>query len=242
VVPVAHDRATILAALAAELRRAPGEQLTGRTLLGHVLELLPSAESASITARGRRTGYVTLASTDDRAATADQMQYELHEGPCVNVADGADWYRSGDISVDERWPVWGAKAAAELGLRSMLSVRLIGDGNHYGAINVYADGAGLFQDPIEVDLALLVATHAGLALSAAREVTGLRAAVESRHMIGMAQGILMERYELDSERAFALLRRYSNTLNVRLHDIADEVVSTRALPGMDEGRPAGTGE
>lgn len=231
---MAHDRATLLAALAEELRRTPGEQLTGRALLGHVLELLPSAESASITARARGNSYVTLAATDDRAVAADQMQYELHDGPCVLVADGADWYRSGDIAADERWPVWGAKAAAETGLRSMLSVRLIGDGGHYGAINVYADAVGLFQDPIEVDLALLVATHAGLALSAAREATGLRAAVESRHVIGMAQGIVMERYGLDAEQAFALLRRYSNTLNVRLHDIADEVVTSRALPGLAE--------
>lgn len=231
--PVALDRATVLAALAAELRRAPGEQLTGEALLAHVLELLPAAESASITVRGRRGRYVTLAATDDLAATADQMQYELQEGPCVQVADGGDWCRSGDIATDDRWPVWGTRAAEELGARSLLSVRLVGDADHYGAINAYATSPGLFSDPVEVDLALLVATHAGLALSAAREATSLRTAVHSRHVIGMAQGILMERYELDAGQAFGLLRRYSNTLNTRLHDIAEEVVASRELPVVD---------
>jgi AmiR/NasT family two-component response regulator len=58
----------------------------------------------------------------------------------------------------------------------------------------------------------------------------LRASVESRTVIGMALGILMERYEVDQQQAFAHLRRASSWENRKLADIAQELVSTRSMP------------
>jgi AmiR/NasT family two-component response regulator len=48
----------------------------------------------------------------------------------------------------------------------------------------------------------------------------------------MAQGILMERFELDEGQSFALLRRYSNALNLKLADVADRLLRTRELPEL----------
>ncbi|MCB0906254.1 MAG: ANTAR domain-containing protein [Nocardioidaceae bacterium] len=42
--------------------------------------------------------------------------------------------------------------------------------------------------------------------------------------------MLMERYELSADAAFALLRRASNHPNVRVVDIAATLVETRRLP------------
>ena len=57
-------------------------------------------------------------------------------------------------------------------------------------------------------------------------------AMDSRHLIGQAQGILMERFQLDDAGAFAVLRRYSQDNNLKLHDVARLVVDTRRLPDL----------
>jgi response regulator NasT len=52
----------------------------------------------------------------------------------------------------------------------------------------------------------------------------------ARTLIGQAQGILMERFSLDADRAFQVLRRYSQDGNVKLAEVARRVVQTGALP------------
>jgi GAF domain-containing protein len=228
------DRAELLARFAAELQQAPGEALTAKTMVERTVDVLPGAECASLTVRARRHRFATLGATDDRAERADQLQCELDEGPCILAAEHDDWYRSGDVAVDRRWPAWGPRAADELGIRSLLSVRLVGETEPLGALNVYSCAPGQFVDRRDIDLVLLFATHAAIALSAAREVSGLQTAVHSRHVIGVAQGILMERYDLDTDQAFALLRRYSNALNVKVHDVCEDIAATRRLPVLPD--------
>jgi GAF domain-containing protein len=231
---VPHDRAELLAGLAAELQQAPGEALTAKAMVERTLDLLPGAECASITVRARHNRGATLGATDDCAALADALQYDLGEGPCVEAGDHVEWYRSGDVAADPRWPAWGPRVADELGIRSLLSIRLVGETESLGALNVYARSTGRFVDRRDIDLVLLFATHATIALAAAREVSGLRTAVQSRHVIGIAQGILMERYDLDSDQSFALLRRYSNALNVKVHDVCEDIAATRRLPVLPD--------
>jgi AmiR/NasT family two-component response regulator len=66
-----------------------------------------------------------------------------------------------------------------------------------------------------------------------RKVETLEEALETRTIIGQAQGILMERFSLSADEAFAYLRRRSNTDNVKLRDLAVEIVRTRCLPEVD---------
>ena len=61
--------------------------------------------------------------------------------------------------------------------------------------------------------------------AARREVEGLRAALETRHTIGLAQGILMARHTLTVAQAFDYLRRRSQGDNVKLRTIAVDVVA-----------------
>jgi AmiR/NasT family two-component response regulator len=49
-------------------------------------------------------------------------------------------------------------------------------------------------------------------------------------VIAQAQGILMERYEIDSFAAFAVLRRASTNMAVTLFEVALSLVETRRLP------------
>jgi AmiR/NasT family two-component response regulator len=46
----------------------------------------------------------------------------------------------------------------------------------------------------------------------------------------MAQGIAMERYGIDAQQSFELLRRLSSTTNVKLRDVAAQIVETRTIP------------
>lgn len=41
----------------------------------------------------------------------------------------------------------------------------------------------------------------------------------------------MERFDLDADRAFTVLRRYSQDSNVKLRDVAQQLIDTRKLPG-----------
>ena len=69
------------------------------------------------------------------------------------------------------------------------------------------------------------------AVDAAQTTVGqLRQALQTNRTTGTAVGIVMARYELDSERAFKVLVRTSQQSNRKLHDIAAEVVRTGTLP------------
>ncbi len=236
--------AAFLSALASELLAERDEAGTVSAIVTRAVEAIDDAEHASLTVRSssrRRPRYLTLGSTDPVVAQADGLQYELGEGPCVDAADEAEWVRTGDIATDPRWPSWGPQAA-QLGLCSLLSVRLVSAGSPMGALNLYSARPGRFVDPEMVDLAALFAVHAANALSSARTLAGLETAMSSRHVIGMAQGILMERYGLDEQQAFAFLSRLSSHHNRKLRDLAGDLVRTRSVPDpeVDTSEPTGS--
>jgi AmiR/NasT family two-component response regulator len=80
-----------------------------------------------------------------------------------------------------------------------------------------------------------------LALSAAyshedeeRRAAGLAAALRTREIIGEALGILMERERINANQAFDVLRRASQHLNIKLRDIAQDLVDTGEDPDVGE--------
>ncbi len=85
--------------------------------------------------------------------------------------------------------------------------------------------------------ALLLAGMAGLAYASIRthedderRATNLHAALATREVIGQAQGILMEREHLSSDESFDILRRASQHLNLKLRDVAQNLVDTGERP------------
>jgi AmiR/NasT family two-component response regulator len=55
----------------------------------------------------------------------------------------------------------------------------------------------------------------------------LNAAVLSRDRIGQAKGVIMERFNVDDVRAFAMLRQLSQEGNTKLTDVAQRVIDSR---------------
>jgi AmiR/NasT family two-component response regulator len=64
----------------------------------------------------------------------------------------------------------------------------------------------------------LVAAHA--------HAEHLQRALVTNRQIGMAMGILMERHRLTPEQAFDHLRRLSQQRNVKLRDLAEQIIYT----------------
>lgn len=183
---------------------------------------------ASITLVGKDGSVGSPASSDEMARRADQLQYELGEGPCLQAAESRGLYTIVDTERDDRWPAWGPAVAA-IGVHSVLSVNLFTDRKVLGALNLYFHHNGEFSDE-QLEIGRVVAAHASAALARIRGEQELWRAIDSRHLIGQAQGLLMERFSLSSEKAFAVLRRYSQQHNIKLHDIAATLVRTGALP------------
>lgn len=214
--------------MAQELYQQPDIEHTLERIVQYAQEATACDEGGIMLLHGRNkveTAYVS----DPKVAAADKLQMELNEGPCLRAMWDHDVFIIKDLATDSRWPAWGPKAAA-LGMSSMLAIRLFTPRRTVGALNLYAIQAGAFDDD-DLDVADIFGRHASIALASAHEGEGLRDAIGARHMIGQAQGILMERYGLDSERSFMLLRRYSQHHNLKLRDVARMVVTNRQLPG-----------
>lgn len=185
-----------------------------------------SAEEVGIHLR-RSGGRVEAAESSNRwSHAADVLQVELNEGPCVDAAvNGPEVVRIDDLRTESRWPTWAPEAAG-LGWRSVLSVTLGTESEIIGSLNLYAHEAARY-DATDEDVAILFGRHATAALAPALEIAGLRKAMDTRLTIGQAEGILMERYHLTGDQAFALIRRWSQTTNRKLVDVARTVVTDR---------------
>ena len=76
-----------------------------------------------------------------------------------------------------------------------------------------------------------------VALAAAQEIGQLGLAIESRTVIGQAEGIPMERFGLTARQAFSTLVRASSVTNRKLSAIAAELVASRHLPTAPRWKP-----
>jgi GAF domain-containing protein len=219
--------AALFAELSEELSGDPDMPLTFQRVVDRALEVVPGCDHCGLHLRKRKGKAESATATDEIAAEADRIQDELQEGPCVDAAFQEENFVVHDLLTDVRWPEWAARASA-LGIRSSMSIRLIANDSTIGALNFYGDEPGSFDG--DQDIAMIFASHAAAAMANARLVGGLRTALDSRHTIGIAQGVLAVRYDISYERAFQVLHRYSNDHNVKLRDVAEQVLATRSLP------------
>jgi GAF domain-containing protein len=221
--------ADVFARLALELHRGSGVEETIDAVLQFSLLAVGCSHAGVMLAR-RGGRLEPAASTAPVVGRIDQLQLEYGEGPALtSMADRNDvGLLVKDLALDERWPVWGPAAAA-LGLRSALALRLHTGGATMGVLELFhpePDAFGADEDA----LAHILARHASVAVATARHEASLWQAVDARKLVGQAQGILMERFAMDADQAFAVLRRYSQDYNIKLRDVADRLINTRNLP------------
>lgn len=217
--------------LAHELANAPTFQDSVSQVVTFAAQTFDTSFAGITLIRRGGRSFETAGPTDDVVRIADDWQARLREGPCVLAASESRHVVSNDIAADPRWPRWGPKAA-ELGLGSIMSSELHAGGTRIGALNVYGlKGREFVRDDVET--AQVLAYHASAALRMSQQIDDLTVALDSRTVIGQAQGILMARFELDPDRAFAVLRRLSQSRNVKLRAVAEMVVESGKLPELD---------
>lgn len=225
--------AKAFAALAAELHDAPNILETAEQVVEHAVSEL-EASYGGITLITSGPQLETLAPSSPVVEDVDRLQCELSEGICFEAAWSGQLLAAEGLESDPRWPNWAPKTAA-LGIASFLAAELSSlDGHRIGTLNLYWAEPRSFTSE---DLAFveIFARHVAIALSAVMTREQLHTALDTRKRIGQAQGILMERYDLDEHKAFHVLRRYSQDHNIKLRVLADRLVETRVLPA--EGKP-----
>ena len=202
------------------------------------VDRVPGAKWASITSYARGS-FSTVASSHEMARRADEIQYAVGSGPCLDAIVEDTLYCPRDLRHDRRWPEFGRQVSAALGIRSMLSYRLgdeIGDAVH--GLNIYSDEAAAFDERAEL-VGLMLATHGALAAALAanqEQVEHLQKALRTNRDIGVAMGVLMAHLQITRDRAFGLLRLASQNSNRKLSDVAVEVAETGALPALTRRR------
>ncbi|MCQ1954587.1 GAF and ANTAR domain-containing protein [Arthrobacter sp. zg-Y238] len=222
--------------LSSLIARIQGMLLTEETV-AHAVDLLaeairesiPGAVGAGVSLmddQGRRT---STGSTDGLVVTADELQYRLGKGPCLEAWAGAAPVRSDDLAAEIRWPGWSGPAA-ELGLRSVLSVPLLHKTEILGAMKIYSTETAAFNERSEHLLTLFAGPAATLLANvqstevphrASRE---LKDAIASRDSIALARGILMERKKLNSEEAMGELIMSSRSNGHSLRSVSEQVI------------------
>jgi hypothetical protein len=181
----------------------------------------------------------TRACTDPIVVEVDALQLHTGEGPCLDAIAHKLTFYADELGTDPRWPNFGPEAAA-VGMRSLLALPMATDGT-LGALNLYARYPQAFG-VIDRARGLLLASMAGFACSTARShedeerrAENLHAALVTRELIGQAQGILIERERITADQAFHVLRQASQHLNVKLREVARDLIDTGERP--DTGSP-----
>jgi GAF domain-containing protein len=214
-----------------------GGELDGALQLvcDQVIQVLPEADMASVTLV-RDGAAETAAFTERLVVDIDIDQYRIGAGPCLHAAASGEIVRVQVDTAHERWPEF-ARSALGAGVASYLSAPLMIDAQHAGALNIYSRSAHGFR---EVDSALIglyvSAVKAALRatsryLTARERASQLSTALVSRAVIDQAKGIVMAVHAVSAEEAFQLLVRQSQRENVKLHDLAEQLVARIARTG-----------
>ena len=228
-----HDAQLLLGEftqLAQTLAAAPDEDARFKVAVDAALALVTRCDHAGITINedGR---LVTRASSDDLVSRANGLQTELGEGPCLDVRRDQNTLVSPALVVERRWPIWAPRVHAELGVDSMMSLLVYTDEHSFGALSLYCEDGGRF-DADDVAVGQALAGHLSVVMAAERQIDQLGLGLHNRNIIGQAQGVLMERYDMTADQAFDYLRRISSNTNRKVAVVAAEIAETRRVPDV----------
>ncbi|MGW4628085.1 GAF and ANTAR domain-containing protein [Streptomyces rubiginosohelvolus] len=217
--------------MAQDLLKQSSVDATLTRITGSATELVAGCDAAGILVLSGPES-VSLAPSEPLVAELDQLQRKLGQGPCFDAARRSTMkrvFRIADFTdAESRWPDF-VPEALRLGLGSMMGFLLFTEDEDFGALNFYSRRPGAFTEESE-QAGVLLASHAAVALSAARSHAQMEQAVATRHQIGQAMGILMARHNIPENEAFNRLRDYSQNNNVKLREVALLVCGQGALP------------
>jgi GAF domain-containing protein len=236
--PVSDQISPLQAAVAALNNYFIGDQTLGDTL-HQVAELtiqaIPEVDHVGITllVDGKLK---TSVFTHPEVPDIDRAQYRTGEGPCVDAYRSGQMHRIESTLQPGRWQEF-RDSAARHGVLSTLSLPLTAGHTTIGAMNLYAEVEGAFAADDDPSVAEIFASQAAFLLANAQAYwdartlsENLQQAMESRAEIEQAKGIIMATMGIDADAAFEELRHQSQYENIKLRDIAREVVERANRP------------
>jgi GAF domain-containing protein len=186
-----------------------------------------------------------MAASSEAMRVLELFELQSQEGPCL------DCYRTGQpivnqdlATVNGRWPRFAAEALAA-GFHSVHALPMRLRGTVIGALNLLHIEPGEMRhaDIAAAQAMADVATIAILQHRATLEAQvineQLNHALNSRIVIEQAKGMVAEREGLTMEQAFSRLRDHARNHNLRLVDVARDVISG-TLPAAALDRPSPT--
>jgi GAF domain-containing protein len=219
----------LLADVARSLQAEASWKDTMELAVALAVEVVDDAQDAAISLISRSRTVDTPAATSERAFKVDQIQYELKQGPFLSAIWDEEVVSCPNLEAEDRWGQWAPRTVRETEIRSMLSFRMFTQKDRVGALSLYSTHPHAFTGA-DVDSGISLAAHTAIAVVTARHEEHMEIALDARSLIGQATGIVMDRYNIDAVRAFAVLKRISQQTNVKLHDVAAELIRTRSLP------------
>lgn len=229
---LAHDHATYASLSKLVYADQPVAETLERLALLAKEVLLETPDVSLTLMEGKRA--FTAAFAGPLALELDEHQYESNRGPCLDAAVYGETIHLTMGSTDQPYPDLRHRAQ-QRGVTHTLSIGLSTGDQVTGAMNIY----NTTGRPFSVDsdrIARTFAVCAGIVVAnidryrqAAARAAQLEDALKSRSPIEQAKGILMSRHGCTSEDAFKMLVKVSQTGNVKLRVVAQEVVE-RAVP------------
>lgn len=212
-----------LSHLLQQIADAPQAGATVKQVVAYVARAFdtPYVGVTLIREEGRR--FEALSPTHDVVRRAVELQHVLRDGPCVDAPAESRAVVSEHLASDPRWPRWAPQVGG-LGLGSLLWSEIHCPRDRIGSLAVFASPGRAFSRD-DVELAHVLSAHAGAALQHAGEIDGFTVAPDTRILIGQAQGILMNQFRLDADRAFSALRHLSHDRGASLVELAERIVS-----------------
>jgi transcriptional regulator with GAF, ATPase, and Fis domain len=174
-----------------------------------------------------------MASSSERSDALDLLQSQNEEGPCFECYRRGAPVFSEDLAAEAgRWPTF-APLAVQVGFRSVQAIPMRVHRETVGALNLFRAGSGRLVER-DMSLGQGMADIAAIALLQERTVRQahgvvgqLQGALNSRVIIEQAKGVLAERAHIDVDAAFARLRAHARVYNLRLSDVARDLIDGR---------------
>ena len=172
-----------------------------------------------------------MASSSEAMRVLELFELQAEEGPCLDAYRTGQAIMNQDLDAsDGPWPRFAAEALAA-GFHSVHALPMRLRGNVVGALNLFHVGTGAMDEADVVAAQALadIATITILQHRGTREAQvvneQLNHALNSRVVIEQAKGMIGERKGLNMEMAFATLRNHARSHNLRLADVARDVIS-----------------
>jgi hypothetical protein len=233
------DPATVFGALAEIVYQGADHSEVYAAICVAATLVVPGCDHASVLMR-RNGGLVTVAASDRVAQHVDALERATGDGPCVDAIKEEAPQVEPNMGVPAHWPDLAARVIAETPVRGAMGFRLVVDNHKHGALNLFSDTANRL-DQASAEQAIVLAAFASVATHAvarAEDVAMLRRGLLSNREIGKAVGMLMVLHDISDQQAFGTLRRISQGTNIKLAEVAREVINQRStLPNPQTPPP-----